>query len=358
MKHTSVNHRLLNDGSASFHIVDTKFLVSVIVPVFNVLPYLVEALESVLNQIYTNLEIIIIDDGSTDGSAEICDEYSEKDPRVIVVHQENQGLSGARNTGLNMATGDAIAFLDSDDVICPDFISSMERVMRRDGVDLVICDYTVGRATRITRKKAFVKSSDVQIKQGIYTRDDALRALADGRIKHYTWNKLYRRELWERIRFPVGHVYEDVYTTYRIMDLCERVFVLNEPLYHYRKRRGSIVDDRSQGNLLDSINASSCLESYVRKNTPSIFSVKQLTHVRIPSIKGMIIYYSRFSGKHSIEVDEQCNKLRLSALSAIEEIGVCNCETKIRFCYWILRRSPWLLRSIYPMYHFVHQLSK
>ena len=171
---------------------ESSGLVSVIIPVFNVRSYLAEALDSVLNQTYTKLEIIIIDDGSTDGSATICDEYVTKDQRIRVVHQENKGLSGARNTGLDMMTGEAVAFLDSDDAFYPRFVESMIDEMNRSGTDLVICDYTVwhtfGRMEPLNR--CYQGRPHTSIGQGVYDRVSALQFLAEGAYSHYSWNKL------------------------------------------------------------------------------------------------------------------------------------------------------------------------
>ena len=128
-------------------------LVSVIIPVYNVRPYLNEALDSVLDQSYENLEIIIIDDGSTDGSSELCDEYGKKDARICVIHQDNRGLSAARNAGLDHMTGDLVAFLDSDDAYDPEYILTMLSAMYpqnaafSEPVDVVVCKYTVHYST-------------------------------------------------------------------------------------------------------------------------------------------------------------------------------------------------------------------
>lgn len=118
-------------------------LVSVIVPVYNVKPYLHESIESVLNHTYKNYELIIIDDGSTDGSELICDKYQKNDKRIRVIHQNNKGLSGARNTGLDVMHGDVVAFLDSDDAFLPDFLQVMVQTMISDNVDIVVCDYYI-----------------------------------------------------------------------------------------------------------------------------------------------------------------------------------------------------------------------
>lgn len=160
-------------------------LVSIIVPVYNVKPFLTESLDSVVHQTYTNLEIIVVDDGSTDGSETICDEYARIDKRVRVIHQDNHGLSTARNVGINLASGDTIVFLDSDDAFRPDFVKIMLSEMIREEADLVICRYTthrtLGQLERVGNQKPTIES-------GLYDRVSALQALADGKINHSVWN--------------------------------------------------------------------------------------------------------------------------------------------------------------------------
>ena len=118
-------------------------LVSIIVPVYNVAPYLREALDSIVNQTYKDLEILIIDDGSTDGSSAICEEYASKDPRIRLIHQSNKGLSGARNTGLEHATGDYVAFIDSDDSVSPVFIESLVNAMTSSSASIAVCKFSI-----------------------------------------------------------------------------------------------------------------------------------------------------------------------------------------------------------------------
>ncbi len=123
-------------------------LVSVIVPVFNVAPYLAEALDSVINQTYRNLEIIVVDDGSTDDSGKICDEYAAKDNRIQIVHIKHQGVSVARNTGLDLMKGELVAFLDPDDAYKPEFIDTMVNTMYREKADIVLCGMTIYKTTK------------------------------------------------------------------------------------------------------------------------------------------------------------------------------------------------------------------
>ena len=173
-------------------------LISVIIPVFNVEPYLVKALESVTCQTYRDLEIIIIDDGSTDGSGLICDDFANRDERIKVIHQENRGLSNARNAGLEIMKGEAVAFLDPDDSYHPDYIKAMAEAMDRTGAGIIVCRYKVhhedGPKLHINKDTVWPSAES-----GLYGRIEALRALADGAINVSVWNKLYGSDLWKEI---------------------------------------------------------------------------------------------------------------------------------------------------------------
>ena len=151
-------------------------LVSIIIPIYNVAAYIEESLESVINQTYCNLEILLVDDGSTDGSGKMCDEYEKRDSRIRVVHQDNRGLSAARNTGLNMMSGDAVAFLDSDDALMPDYIEKMFATMAKENADLVLCKYLTYRTTGRMIGESIDKERPL-IPGGIYDHISSLQAM-------------------------------------------------------------------------------------------------------------------------------------------------------------------------------------
>lgn len=330
---------------------DENRLISVVVPVYNVRPYLEEALESVLRQRYDRLEIIVIDDGSTDGSGEICDAFAKRDQRVIVVHQENKGLSAARNAGLDRMTGEAVAFLDPDDAYGPSYIDAMWKAMLENGADMVVCKYTVhNSAERLTLKGS--EKPEPSIASGRYNRLEALRALADGRINFGVWNKLYRRALWTDARFPEGHVYEDIDVIYRIVDRCKTVYVLDQPLYFHRKRPGSITDTVSYENMRDWERAYTHYARFVRENTPEIFAPEQERRIQVGLLGGMIANYVRGFGREGIDGEDL--RARINALGSGTDLR--GLPLKARTAYGLLRVCPWLLRAVYPAYHSVRLL--
>lgn len=248
-------------------------LVSVIIPVYNVRPYLCEALDSVINQTHKDLEIIIMDDGSTDGSGDICDAYAEKDSRVTVIHQKNRGLSTARNVCLAQVHGDAVAFVDGDDAVDPDFIRLTAEAMQREKADLVFCRFTRHNTTGVMRRTGEEKIEPMA-RAGAYTRVEALRALESYSFDIFLCVKLYARKLWDGMRFPDGFVFEDMEIAYKTIDMSERVYLLDAPLYLYRKRPGSITQTVSMRNMCDQIAACSRVDDFIREHAEEIYGEK------------------------------------------------------------------------------------
>lgn len=331
---------------------ENKELVSVIIPVFNVKPYLKEALDSVIYQTYENLEIIIVDDGSTDGSGEICDEYAVKDKRIQVLHQENKGLSNARNVGLDMMTSKFVVFLDPDDAYDVSFIEKMMSAITREKVDLIVCKYTVQHTTGLLKCENKEKSAP-SIEAGVYGRVSALQALTDGMINVSVWNKLYRRDLWKNIRFPEGHVYEDLDTMFKIFDICGEICVINHALYFHRKRPESITDTISMENINDRILACIHFETFVKEHIPEIFTSYHLNKRYRSRLIGMITTYIHYSNKTENENDFFREELRKQTIIIGKEIGIDMLGFRAKIAYYMLRLCPRLLNKIYPIYHFV-----
>ena len=212
---------------------DTK--ISVIVPVYNVGAYLPECVRSIREQTHRNLEILLVDDGATDGSGELCDVWAAEDDRIRVIHQENGGLSAARNSALDVATGDFIGFVDGDDWVSPDFFEHLLRALRESGAEISICGYrrVYPGGHRDVRPSGKQLLSAQEAIARFMTRCDGIR--------ENMFTSLYARHLFEGIRFPVGRVYEDVATKYRLMERAERISVIPDCIYFYRQRSGSIT---------------------------------------------------------------------------------------------------------------------
>ena len=215
-------------------------MITIIVPVYKVEPYLRQCIESILCQTYRDIEILLIDDGSPDRCGEICDYYAKIDSRINVFHTENRGLSAARNVGLDNASGEYIGFVDGDDWIDPTMYEGLVETLH--DADISTCglwyEYQgYQREWRYSKDTVFI--------------GEALQALIYGKLKNTVWNKLYRRKCWEGIRFPEGHVHEDIATTYKILLRDYTVATMPACLYHYRQRDGSIAKTRSMDHIKD-----------------------------------------------------------------------------------------------------------
>ena len=208
-------------------------LISVIVPVYNVESYVAECIESIQNQTYMNLEIILVDDGSKDMSGDICDQYAAYDERIKVIHQENGGLSAARNTGIEAANGDYISFVDSDDYIGLTLFEDMLQLLKE--YDLDIIEFT---AFRDKSGDIIEGCNDGHLE--IYSKEDALRlAMHDCFVA--AWSKLYKRSAIGDVRFPVGRKFEDTATSYLYVANANRVGHINRCYYYYRLNPNSIT---------------------------------------------------------------------------------------------------------------------
>lgn len=203
-------------------------LLSIIVPVYNVKSYLKKCVESILNQTYTNLQIILVDDGSTDGSQDICDEYVQKDPRIVVIHKENGGLSTARNAGMDRAKGDYIAFVDSDDWLEPNMYEALISQLEKHEADIVACSFYECKGDE---KKAVGDSKNIRVidTEEIFINKNQLRFLV--------WNKVFRRSFVEEMRFVPGQVYEDFHFCRQVFLKTKKLVYLDVPFYNYRISR-------------------------------------------------------------------------------------------------------------------------
>lgn len=209
-------------------------LISIVIPVYNVEPYLNKCLESIINQTYNNLEIIIIDDGSTDNSGKICDSYAKIDQRIKVIHKSNEGQSKARNIGIEMAKGNFIGFVDSDDYIKTNMFEILFKNIKEYNADI-----SISNIIHIKGKKR--KNIESHQLIDIYDKNEALKQLLQNHITNYIYNKLYRKELWKGIRFPIGKLLEDMDVMYRILEKANKIVCTNETEYYYIWRKNSSI---------------------------------------------------------------------------------------------------------------------
>lgn len=219
-------------------------LVTVIVPVYNVEKYLSKCIRSIMEQSYRELEIILVDDGSTDNSLSICKRYSQMDKRIRLFHTDNYGLSHARNVGINHSNGEYVVFVDSDDYISKDMILLM--MNKSENADLVICNYKkVADNEEVHQSKRNINNEIWNFKKFWYEYYyDGLSGFCG-----VAWNKLYKKKLFKDIRYPIGKIHEDEYAICPITRRTNEIKVISESLYYYVQRSNSIVHGNSKGSF-------------------------------------------------------------------------------------------------------------
>lgn len=236
-------------------------LISVILPIYNVSQYLKRCIDSVMAQTYKNIEIILVDDGSTDDSGMICDEYAKLDSRIKVVHKKNGGLSSARNAGIDVAKGEYLTFIDSDDYVDEDYVEFLYKLICEYNVKMSIASHTVVYENGTVLKK------ETGERQCLDAHKVLERILYDEDIDLSAWAKMYHKSLFETIRFPVGRLFEDAATTYQFVYASEKVAIGSESKLYYMIRNNSISNigfSRKKIDLITSTKEMSdfCIEKY------------------------------------------------------------------------------------------------
>ena len=205
--------------------------------------YLRDCLDSILDQSYRELEILLIEDGSPDKCPEICDEYAKQDSRIRVVHQENRGLSVARNTGMELASGSFWCFVDSDDIISREFVGSLYQACIETGSEIAMCGFCKKTDGLDVMRNGRVVYDGYEMSCRLNRDDTGFYGVV--------WNKLYRRELFDGVRFPVGKIHEDEFITYQLFWKAKKCVVLDNVLYYYRQRPNSIVSSAFSERHMD-----------------------------------------------------------------------------------------------------------
>lgn len=236
---------------------DSRPLITVVVPVYNVERVVGESVDSLIGQTYTNLEIILVDDGSTDSSGVIADEYAARDPRVTVIHQDNAGLSEARNSGIRQAHGRYITFLDSDDALTPQYIEHLYDALASTHADISVSGILSFRDDKGVASAYEKKQHDAARNSGTIITFDSREALIDILYMNHmavaAFGKMYRLDLFDDIRYPAGKLYEDIGTTVRLFDKANRIAFIEYQDCFYRIRKGSIQQSGFSPNQMDLI---------------------------------------------------------------------------------------------------------
>ena len=262
-----------------------KAKISVIIPIYNVEKYLKRCLDSVINQTYKNLEIILVDDGSTDSSGRICDEYAAKDKRIVIIHKENGGISDARNKGLDICTGEYISFIDSDDWIDINYFNILLMYLVNSNSDISCCDYL--RTGKYITYFAYNKEIEIQM----FNKHDGLEFYLEKDIVS-AWAKLYKKEIFRELKFPVGKINEDISTIFIAFSKAIKIVYVNQKLYFYYKNIESITKSKFTSKNLDLVKAYEEIVTLSKKYSENIQSLADFRLKKAYfSLLGIIAYY-------------------------------------------------------------------
>ena len=248
-----------------------KDLISVIVPVYNVEKYLDRCVESIVNQTYRNLEIILVDDGSPDNCPVICDKWAERDCRVKVIHKQNGGLSDARNAGMEIATGELIGFVDSDDWIEPEMYQLLRDYMIEHDCDISACGVQMDWENCMPSKRLTVEGYCI-----LNTIEAMKASIEETWLKQPVWYKLYKTKLVKDILFPVGKYHEDVFWSYQAIGRADKIGIFDRPCYHYLQRSGSIMGEGYSLKRLDSLEAKLARVQYIKNRMPELTNIAKI----------------------------------------------------------------------------------
>lgn len=287
-------------------------MISVIVPIYNVEKYLDKCIESVFAQTHKAFELILVDDGTRDACAEMSDEYLLRDARTITIHKPNGGLSSARNKGLDIAAGDYINFLDSDDYVLPPMLAEMEASAQAANADLCICGFNrVNEAGEITSVNAFDEPQKL-------SRTAALEYLVQGNVLFIiAWAKLYKRFIFSDLRFPDGKIHEDEYITHYVLGKCENIALVNEAFYMYLSRNDSIVGAKKDKRWLHWVEAYIDRIKYFHNEGFETFSGRVLAQT-IP----LLLTISKELANNDASANNEIKGLRKEILSAAKIVDL------------------------------------
>lgn len=314
-------------------------LISVIVPIYNVEKYLEKCVNSILKQTYVNLEIILIDDGSPDRCPEICDKLKKSDDRIKVVHQQNGGLSKARNAGIDVAQGAYLVFVDSDDTVEDQLIEKLYACLKKYNCKMAAC----GRKYVFEDGKILCK-----VPEGIdtlYEFKDAIKEMNAFRLFDMSaWAKIYARELFSVIRFPEGKLSEDYFVMFKLIDLAQKVGYISEPLYNYLQRTSSISRNKNINH--DFAEAAKTQMNYLDERYPDL---KLISHTAFASANLTVYDFYLKNGvrcpKDKIEEFKKHIQDNMKYISANENLSMAK---KIQFKLFI--KNHFLYNIVFKSY--------
>ena len=320
-------------------------LISVIVPVYNVEKYLPQCIDSIINQTYKNIEIILVNDGSTDNSLSICNKYKEKDRRIKIINKKNGGLSSARNAGIEKINGPYLCFIDSDDFIDNNMILKLYNLIRNNNSDIAVCNRF--QYYDYKKKNSLIPYSNCKyFNTNNYEKIDAMKQLIS--LKNFDMSacgKLFKSLLFKDISFPVNKLSEDYFIMYKIFEKCNLVTFTNEPLYYYRQRKGSISKNKKIN--YDYLDAAKQQMDYIRKNYKSLIIYSNTAY----ALANMTICNQYINNRNSFPKHNELIQLQNEVNKYMEDINKNNEISKSRKIQAnIFVRFPKLYRLLYKLY--------
>ncbi len=321
--------------------------ISIIIPIYKVEEYLQECIESVIHQTYKNLEILLIDDGSPDNCGKICDEYAKKDNRIRVIHQENAGISQARNKGIEMATGKYISFIDSDDYVEKDMFEYLYLLLKKEKVNIACCNRYVVYKNKI----------DIYGIRDFYKVMDSKEAIElmcyIGYLGVSAYAKLYEKELFENIRFPKGiENGEDVFTTYKVYDKASKIVYDATPKYYYRQRQGSLTRKKKINDTI--LKASKEVMEFINNNYPE----KKEAGINLYLYSLIGVYDTILKNKIKDKAKKQEIRKEIKSIMKISNKKSEKISKARKMQVHLLGKIPWLYDIIFIMYNKGKEMKK
>lgn len=323
-------------------------LISVIVPIYKVEQYLDRCIQSIVNQTYCNLEIILVDDGSPDGCPEICDSWANRDNRIKVIHKENGGVSSARNAGLDFFSGDYVSFVDSDDWIEAELYENLLLACINQGAMLAVCGRYVVTGDQKIVDKCSVKAEVLE------PAEFAARMLIGDRCDCCVWDKLFHKSLWNEYRFPNGKIYEDIAVMYKPVLKANCVAIVGKPLYNYYRHSNSITKSPFTRKLFDYPNNTRKMLADIRNDYPKLYENACWAH-----IKALQYVASKIARAQKDSYFGNLGELRSLAkeISSLRTIWlkseVFSFRDKLLCCFF---SQWWSVRSLYVVISYLKEL--
>ncbi len=308
--------------------------ISVIVPIYKVEAYLRRCVDSILAQTFTDFELFLVDDGSPDRCGDICEEYAKIDSRIRVIHKENGGLSDARNAALDVATGEYITFIDSDDWVAPNHLESMLTALQKHDADMAICNfpkvYEDGH-----EEPMYCPSNTVRLLNGENIFDTILQPVA--------WNKLYKASIFRTLRYPVGKLYEDVFIYHDVLAQVNRAVYTGQGTYFYFLRQGSIMRTAYTPRFMDIVEA-----CYLRSKALDCMGQPKLANeARLHMYSQVGVAYAHVDRKDEKAVVrlKEVRAMFDESYAPLMKDGTLSAKQKLRI--WLLKVCPWLHTQLF-----------